>query len=175
MTVPARVVLFTGDGKGKTTAALGMALRASGHGMRALIIQFVKNDPASGELQALREVRGAEIRQMGLGFVPKPTDSRFAAHREAAANGLRKAAEAIASSDYELVILDEVCVAVALGLLDEERVCQVVRKARPGCCVVLTGRGASDGLVAMADTVTEMRCVKHAFESGQSAQQGVEF
>jgi len=175
MNTPARVLLFTGDGKGKTTAALGMALRASGHGMHTLVIQFIKNDPTSGELQALRNIRGIEIKQMGLGFVPESTDCRFAAHQEAAANALREAATAIASSDYQLIILDEVCVAVARGLLQEEQVCEVVPQARPGCCVVLTGRGATEGLVALADTVTEMRCVKHAFESGGIAQEGVEF
>jgi cob(I)alamin adenosyltransferase len=171
----ARVILLTGKGKGKTTAALGMALRASGHGMRTLIIQFVKNDTTIGELKVIRRLPGVEIKQVGLGFVPKRADPRFAAHREAAQKGLREAAEAIASSRYQLIVLDEVCVAVAHGLLDEQRVCEVMREASPDCCIVLTGRNATEGLIALADTVTEMRCVKHAFEQGRPAQEGVEF
>ncbi len=170
-----RVLLFTGEGKGKTTAALGMALRAAGQGLRVLIIQFIKGDPATGENQAVALLTGVELRQSGLGFVPKPTAPSFPAHREAAANALREAAEALAAGSHDVVVLDEVCVAVARGLLDERAVCEAVRKARAGTCVVLTGRGATPALIDLADTVTDMRCVKHAFEAGRRAQKGVEW
>ena len=142
MTSPTRILVFTGDGKGKTTAALGMALRASGHGMRTLVVQFAKADASTGEVIAARGLPNIEIVQTGLGFVPESDDPRFAAHVEAAQRGLRTAAEAIASGDYQLIVLDEVCYAVHRGLLQEDQVCDVVQKATPGSCIVLTGRGA---------------------------------
>ena len=167
-----RVLLFTGDGKGKTTAALGMALRASGHGLRTLVVQFVKARE-TGELQV--DLPGVEVRATGLGFVPDRADPRYGDHRAAAQEGLRQATDAMDAGQYNLVVLDEVCVAVAEGLLDEQQVCDAVRRASPDCCVVLTGRGATPALVDLADTVTDMRCVKHAFDYGVKAQKGVEF
>jgi len=174
MALPARILVFTGDGKGKTTAALGMALRASGHGMRTLVVQFVKADASTGEVIAARGLRDIEIVQTGLGFLPEGDDPRLAAHKEAASRGLSTAAEAIASGKYGLVVLDEVCYAVHRGLLREEQVCDVVRRAPPGSCIVLTGRGATEGLIRLADTVTDMRCVKHAHQEGSEGQRGVE-
>jgi len=175
MTVPTRILVFTGEGKGKTSAALGMALRASGHGMRVLIVQFIKADPTSGEVRAVAGLPNVEIVQTGLGFLPPPADPKFAAHREAAERGLRLAREALASGRYQLVVLDEVCLAVARKLLGEEQVVEAVRHAAPGCSAVLTGRSCPPGLVALADTATEMRSVKHAFDSGRPAQKGIEF
>ena len=169
-----RILLFTGDGKGKTTAALGMALRAQGHGMRVCMIQFVKADADVGEVRALSQALQATIVQTGLGFLPKPTDARWADHRAAAEAGLRQAAAALASGPYDLVILDEVCLAVERGLLKESDVVDAVRAAAPTLCVVLTGRGATPGLIALADTVTDMHCVKHGMQRGIPAQKGVE-
>ncbi len=169
-----RILLFTGNGKGKTSAALGMVLRASGHGLRTLIIQFVKADASTGEMRAVRSIPNVEIVQTGLGYLPRPTNTDFAAHREAAERGLSRAAEALASGQYQLVVLDEVCYAVSRELLREEQVVEAVNGAAPGCCVVLTGRDSPEGLIALADTVTEMRCVKHALRAGRSAQKGVE-
>ena len=174
MSSQARVLVFTGDGKGKTTAALGMALRASGHDMPALVIQFCKANAATGEVAAVRRLGNVEIVQVGLGWVPESSDPAFARHREAAERGLERAAGAIASGRYRLVVLDEVCYAVARGLLTEDRVAEAVRAAKPDSCVVLTGRGATAGLMALADTVTEMKCVKHGLTAGRKAQEGVE-
>ena len=174
MTEPARVLVFTGDGKGKTTAALGMALRASGHGMRTLVIQFCKSDASTGEIAAIAELPGVGIMQTGLGFVPPEDDGRFGAHRAAAERGLQAAAQAIASGDYQLIILDEVCYAVCRRLLSEQAVIDTVRSADPGCCIVLTGRGATQKLIGIADTVTDMRCIKHGLQAGKEAQKGVE-
>ncbi|MBI2191554.1 MAG: cob(I)yrinic acid a,c-diamide adenosyltransferase [Planctomycetes bacterium] len=171
----ARILLFTGDGKGKTTAALGLAARASGHGLRALVVQFIKSDPSTGEMETFRRLGGVEIQQTGLGFVPPPTSPHFSEHRAAAERGLALASEALSSGRYDLLVLDEVCNAVARGLLEEARVIQAIRQAGPATCVVMTGRGATEGLVSLADTVTEMRCVKHAYHAGVSAQKGVEF
>jgi len=169
-----RILLFTGDGKGKTTAALGMALRASGHGLKILILQFVKSDASTGEMDACRHISGMVLEQTGRGFVPVPSEPEYQKHVDAARNGLARAEAALASGDYDMVILDEICMAVVKGLLSEEDVLAVLRKAVSPICVVLTGRGATEGLVAAADTVTEMRLVKHGLANGIIAQPGVE-
>ncbi len=170
-----RIILFTGDGKGKTTAALGMVLRASGHGMKSLVIQFVKSDPDTGELAACRHLNGVEIVQTGRGFVPERTDPLFQEHRRAAEQGLDLAEQSLLSGGYDLIMLDEICIAVWKGLLDEKRIIDALLKGGPGTCVVMTGRNATAGLISLADTVTEMRMVKHGFAEGFKAQKGVEF
>ncbi|MGZ6240006.1 MAG: cob(I)yrinic acid a,c-diamide adenosyltransferase [Syntrophales bacterium] len=170
-----RILLFTGDGKGKTTAALGMALRASGHDMKTMIIQFVKSDPTTGELAACRHLPGCEIVQTGRGFVPERTDPTFREHLMAAAEGLKLAAGGLSSGSYDLVILDEICTAVGKGLLDEGQVIEAVLRGAPGICVVMTGRNATAGLISLADTVTDMRMVKHGFQDGREGQEGVEY
>jgi cob(I)alamin adenosyltransferase len=169
-----RILLFTGDGKGKTTAALGMALRASGHGLSVGMVQFVKGDSSVGELAATREFPRIKIVQAGLGFLPPAGDPRLAGHHAAARQGLRLAAEMIAGGQFDMLILDEICLAVARGLLEEGEVEEVLQSARPEMCLVLTGRQATPGLVALCDTVTEMRCVKHALAAGRAAEKGVE-
>ncbi|OPY92916.1 MAG: Cob(I)yrinic acid a,c-diamide adenosyltransferase [Syntrophaceae bacterium PtaU1.Bin231] len=171
---PGRVLLFTGDGKGKTTAALGMVLRASGHQMKILFIQFVKSDPGTGETAAFAGLPGATIIQTGRGFVPKPSKPEFADHRRAAEEGLKLAGEALRSGRYDMICLDEIAYAVARGLLAEEAVIQAVRQTHPGTIVVLTGRNATHGLIELADTATEMRKIKHGLETGWTAQKGVE-
>jgi cob(I)alamin adenosyltransferase len=169
-----RVLLFTGDGKGKTTAALGMVLRAAGHGMKVYVIQFVKGNPDVGEIRALAQLQHVAVVQTGRGFLPKPGDPALAEHCAAAEEGLGIAREKMAAGQHDLVILDEICFAVTRGLLREDDVISAVRAARPGSCVVLTGRGATPGLIALADTATEMRCLKHGMQSGIQAQKGVE-
>ena len=170
-----RILLFTGDGKGKTTAALGMVLRTLGHGMRAAVFQFVKNDDTTGELAALRRFETAAIVQMGLGFAPDAASPAFAAHAAAAHKGLDQAAAALASGQWDLVVLDEILIAVAKAMVDEADVIAAVEGAAPGTIVVLTGRGATPGLAALADTVTEMQPLKHGFSRGFPARKGVEF
>lgn len=174
MTEPPRILLFTGDGKGKTTAALGMTLRAAGHGMRALVLQFVKQDAATGEIPAVQSTENIDIVQTGRGFVPPPDSPRFAEHREAAQQGLARAKEAVLSGKYSLVVLDEICVAVSRGLVAEEDVLELLGRLPGGMRLVLTGRDATPGLVEAADTVSEIRCVKHALQAGRPAQKGVE-
>jgi cob(I)alamin adenosyltransferase len=170
-----RILIFIGDGKGKTTAALGMVLRAHGHGIPAAMIQFIKSDRETGEFAALQKMAGVEIAVTGLGFVPHPTDPRFAEHCRAAEEGIRISSEAVLSGRYGLIVLDEVCTAVSLKLLAEGDVLAAVRKAAPDCTIVLTGRGATEGLIRAADTVSEIRCVKHGFDRGRKSQNGVEF
>jgi len=170
-----RILIFTGEGKGKTTSALGMALRAHGHGIPIAVIQFVKSDTETGEYAALKKMEDVEITTTGAGFVPRPTDPRFADHCQAARQGLRKATEYLQKGRAGMVILDEVCVAVALGLLSEEAVLETLRLAAPGITIVMTGRGASPGLINIADTVSEIKAIKHGYDSGIKAQRGVEF
>jgi cob(I)alamin adenosyltransferase len=170
-----RILLFTGDGKGKTTAALGMVLRASGHGQRILVLQFIKHDATTGEINGCRHLPRVELRQTGLGFIPDPASPHFAEHQRAAERGLDYAAEALRSRQYDLVVLDEICLAVSQGLLEEGPVMEVLRQTGPEACVVLTGRQSTPGLASLADTVTEMQCLKHAFKAGRKAQKGVEY
>ena len=174
MNASPRILIFTGDGKGKTTAALGMAFRAGGHGLRTCMIQFVKSDLSVGEVLAAAGAANLEIHTMGLGFLPPADDSRFDRHRVAAQEGIRTAAEAIRSGRFALVILDEICLALARGLIDHGQVVSLLREASAEMCVVMTGRDASPELVALADTVTEMRSIKHGYSAGRAAQQGVE-
>jgi cob(I)alamin adenosyltransferase len=175
MTDRARILLFTGDGKGKTTAALGMVLRAAGHGMKTLILQFVKSDRDTGEIAACRFLPDTEIVQTGRGFVPDRTSPAFAGHREAAQIGWDLAGRAILSGRYALVVLDEICLAVGKDLIDENQVIDVIERAGPAICIVMTGRNATARLSALADTVTEMRPVRHGYAAGITAQKGVEY
>ena len=171
-----RILLFTGDGKGKTTAALGMVLRACGHDLKSLIVQFIKVAGETGELSACGHLPGVEIVQAGLGFLPdNKTNPAFAAHQTAAQEGLKTAAAAIADRTYDLVVMDEICLAVTKGLLTEEAVIESIHKAGPEVVIVMTGRQAPAGLISLADTVTEMTMVKHGYVEGWPARKGVEF
>ncbi len=168
------ILIFTGNGKGKSTAAFGMALRALGHGQRVRILQFMKNDTSVGELAALSQL-GVPTEQCGLGFVPRPEHPRYPAHKKAAAQGLTRAAAHICSGNYDLIILDEICGAVAHGLLDEHEVVDLLRRAPTPITLVLTGRYAAPALIKLADTVSTIQPLKHALEQGIPARKGVEF
>ena len=170
-----RTLIFTGDGKGKTTAAFGMAFRALGHRYRVRVVQFIKTDTQTGESLFSRNNSILEIDQVGIGFVPKRSHPKFDQHVDAAASGLQIAQRALTSDETDLVILDEICTAVHLALLQESDVIDVIKTAVPPKIIVLTGRGATPKLMDIADTVTEMKCIKHAYQSGVKAQQGVEF
>ena len=170
-----RLLLFTGDGKGKTTAALGMVLRAAGHGQRALVVQFMKADSQTGELAALQLLPNVKIVQMGCGFVPPEASAAFRTHRDAATTALLFATRALASGEWDLIVLDEICGAITSHLLREEAVLELLRMPTATAALVLTGRGATPQIIEAADTVTEMRCVKHGHSCGITAQAGVEF
>ncbi len=174
MTDKVRILIFTGEGKGKTTAALGMGFRACGHGLRVLVIQFVK-EADTGEMLAADALGNMKIVQTGLGFLPGAKSKAYSKHKLAAEKGLALAGESIESGDYDLIILDEVCVAVDKGLLDEKDVIDLIAGADSKMSLVLTGRHATDGLIDIADTVSDIKCVKHGYESGIAAQKGVEF
>ena len=170
-----RILIFTGDGKGKTTAAMGMALRACGHGLRVKIVQFIKSDATTGEFAAMRKFDSVEFVQTGLGFVPAGNDPDFHLHESAAGRALQIAGEAIQSKTYDMVILDEVCNAINKKLIKEDDVISLIHNVESPLCLVLTGRGASERLMALADTVTVMQCRKHAYQQNIPAQKGVEY
>ncbi len=168
------VIVFTGDGKGKTTAALGMALRAAGHGLRVLVLQFIKGAWHPGEQVAARLLPTVEWQTLGKGFTWRRADPEE--DRALASQGWQKALEALTSDRYDMVILDELNVVLAHGFLDVDSVLQGLSQRRPSCHVVITGRNAPEALCAAADCVTEMVPVKHHYrDGGIKAQRGVEF
>jgi len=174
MSEPPRILLITGGGKGKTTAALGLALRSAGHGMRVLFLQFVKQDETTGEYAALKDVGSIEIVTTGRGFVPAADSEHFPSHQKAAQAGLDLARQGVTSGDYATIVLDEICIAVCRGLIDEKDVLELCERLSDGMCLVMTGRNATPALIAAADTVSEIQCVKHALQAGRPAQKGVE-
>ena len=174
------LLINTGPGKGKTTAALGTAFRAAGNGMRVLVLQFLKGSWHYGELDAAEALNAVDgftfvMREMGRGFVKfgvaeaDPEDLRLV---EAAWD---EAAAAILSGDWDLIVLDEINYAIGYKMLDPEKVADVLRRRPEMLHVILTGRNAHPTLVELADTVTEMREVKHAYQKGILAQRGIEF
>jgi cob(I)alamin adenosyltransferase len=171
----ARILVFTGDGKGKTTAALGLVLRAVGHHMPTFVIQFIKTGGATGELTALRQLPFVRIEQMGLGFVPPLEHPAYKHHKKAAQAALMKAKTAVTSRRYKVVVLDEICNALFMKLISQKAVLSLIQGAPPSKIIVLTGRHAPHALIALADTATEMNCLKHGFECDRPAEKGVEF
>ncbi|MFH0789766.1 MAG: cob(I)yrinic acid a,c-diamide adenosyltransferase [Pseudomonadota bacterium] len=168
-------MIFTGDGKGKTTAALGLALRASGHGQRIFILQFLKSQRFTGEQLGLIPLPGVEMMIGGVGFLPGPKSPTFRLHQEAAEKSLDVAWEILKSGRYDLVVLDEIGTAISKGVLSEDRVLEVIRQRHEKTHLVMTGRGMSDRLMDQADTVTQMNCLKHGFQQGLKAQPGIEY
>jgi cob(I)alamin adenosyltransferase len=170
-----RILLFTGNGKGKSTAAFGMLARALGHGLRARVIQFVKSDDSVGEQHFFSCYDGLKWDQYGKGFLPRdPASPEMNKHRKAAEEGLRAALDALGSEDYDFILLDEICFALGAGLISSEPLPGALSAAEDGKIIVLTGRNAPDTLIAVADTVTEMKMIKHGYETGIPAQAGVE-
>lgn len=165
------VIVHTGDGKGKTTAALGLAIRAFGAGLKVLILQFIKGRKLSGELVALKTL-GIEIKQCGLGFVTK---ENFADQQKSARAAVELARAEISSGAWDLIILDEINYAVKFGLIDAAQISELLKIRPPTLHLVFTGRDALPELVDAADLVTEMKLVKHPFQRGISAQAGIEF
>lgn len=165
------VQVYTGNGKGKTTAALGLALRAVGAGMRVFFGQFMKCGDYS-EIIALRKFGDmVTIRQYGLsGFITEPGGE----DRTAAGKGLDEAREAVVSGEFGLVILDEACTAVRFGLLTVGDLLDLAERKHGETELVFTGRNAPPALVERADLVTEMREVKHYFHAGVIARKGIE-
>jgi cob(I)alamin adenosyltransferase len=171
------VIVYTGNGKGKTTAALGMAMRAIGRGWKVLMVQFMKGTWHYAELDtAKRLAPDFEIVPMGKGFY-KILDDHYTDedHHEAARRALQFAREKMDSGEYDLLILDEVNNAVSTGLLPLVQVIALIDSKPSDFNILLTGRDAPPEFIDRADLVTEMREVKHPYQKGILAQKGIDF
>ena len=175
-------VIYTGNGKGKTTAALGMALRALGHGWKVLVIQFFKGDwpVVFGELEMAKRLSPQfEVLQLGRGFVQHMGDAKpFEEHLAAAREAVLTARERIGSGAYDFIVLDEIIYAIdyaGVQLVSIEDVLDLIAAKPPALHLVLTGRNAPQALVDRADLVTEMREVKHPWQQKIPAQAGVDY
>ena len=167
------VHVYTGDGKGKTTAALGLALRAVGHGFRVVVVQFMKGNLVYGEQKAARKIRNFEIRQFGRrAFVDRDNPARV--DREWARKGLEFARKVLSDGKHDLVILDELNVALDWKLVTLGEVLDLIRGKAPGTELVITGRYAHPQVMELADYVTEMREVAHPFRKGYLCARGVD-
>lgn len=171
------LIVYTGDGKGKTTAALGMCVRAIGYDWRICIIQFVKGSWKYGELKGIKRLDShIELHVIGEGFVGIVDDTKaFEVHREAARKGIALALEKIQSGVFQLVILDELSVAADLGLVSREEVESLLAAQTGQVNLVITGRNAAAWLIERADLVTEMKEIKHPYQKGILAQKGIDW
>ncbi len=171
------VIIYTGDGKGKTTAALGMAFRAVGRGWKVLMVQFGKGSWHYAELDtAKRLAPDFEIIPMGIGFYKILDDQHTEEeHRAAAHRALEFSREQMLSGQYDMLVLDEVNGAVAAGLIEIEEVLKLLDERPEDLTLVLTGRNAMQALIEHADLVTEMREIKHPYQKGILAQKGIDY
>lgn len=166
--------IYTGEGKGKTTAALGLAVRAAGQGLRVLIIQFMKQAVKSGEAKFLQGQKQIKLFAFGQSWVSQ----REATKQQLQASlkpGYELALKEMQQNNYDLIILDELITACSLGLVTQSQVVELIKTKQPHLEVVLTGRGATPELIALADLVTEMKLIKHPHEKGIKARKGIEY
>ncbi len=169
------VYVFTGDGKGKTTAALGTVARAAGHGLKTLVIFFIKGSYADGEFKTLPHLPGVEIASYGLRkWIRDPAKASPLEKAEAHA-ALEAARQAVASGRYDLVVLDEILIAAFFNLIGAEDVLQLLKERPSHTDLILTGRRADERIIAAADLVTEMKNIKHPYEKGIKAREGIEY
>ena len=167
------VQVFTGDGRGKTSAALGTVLRALGNGLRVYVVAFMKPAP-SGEWHLLDRLENVTVERFGSqGFVDP--EHLTAGDREQAARAFAAARQAVMSGNYNLVVLDEVNLAVAWGLVDRHDLLSLMREKPPGVELILTGRKADKEIIRAADLVTEMLNIKHPYGGGTPARRGIEY
>lgn len=168
-----RIIVHTGDGKGKTTAALGTAWRGLGHGWKVCVIQFLKGKGEYGERLLAANIENLEWHVCGKGFVFNKED--ISADCEVARQGYELAKEKVQSDIFDLIILDEITYLPLYGFLEVDAIVQLLIDKPKKLSVILTGRNADAALVEIADTVTSMEVIKHAFKSGIKAQKGIEF
>jgi len=168
------VQIFTGNGKGKTTAALGTILRAAGHGLKIFIVFFMKGDYEYGEFSSLTKLPNVKIFKSGFRQFTDPLHIK-PEEKEQAISALAAAREAMLSSSYNLVVLDEVNVALEYHLIEPEEVIKLIKDKPPQVELILTGRYADNKLIEMADLVTEMVKIKHPFDKGIKARKGIEY
>ncbi len=168
-----RIIINTGDGKGKTTAALGTAFRALGHNQKVCVIQFLKGKGDYGERLFASRIENLEWHICGKGFVFNKED--LEEDRKVAREGFEIAREKILGDTFDLVILDEVTYLFLYEFLDIREIIELLQKKPERLSVIMTGRGADQALVDIADTVTDMQALKHGFTEGIKAQKGIEF
>jgi cob(I)alamin adenosyltransferase len=170
------VIVHTGDGKGKTTAALGMALRAVGHGQNVVMIQFIKGQWTSGEVNAIAKLAPyLEIIPMGRGFMWTEEEKQSEENLRLVRDAWDLCRSKMMSREYKMVIFDEINNVISYGMLPVEEVIEALATKPSDVHVVLTGRGAHPALIERADLVTEMCDIKHPFRQGIAAQKGVDF
>ncbi len=171
------VIVYTGNGKGKTTAALGMALRAIGYDHKVCMLQFIKGSWHYGEMDSSKKLEpNFELIAVGKGFVGILDDnSPREEHEKYAAEAVRICREKIFSEKYDVIILDEVNYAINLGLIDVEEIIKIIKEKPSDLDLVLTGRDVKEEIVELADLVTEMKEIKHPFKSGIKAKKGIDF
>lgn len=166
-------IVNTGNGKGKSTSAFGVAIRAAGHGMKVHIVQFIKGSRDYGELVALERFPEITVERAGEGFTWEVrSDER---QKELATWGMKQAMAAVDAGDLDVLILDEVNIALSKGFYATDDLIRFLDERPPELHVICTGRYAPDALIERADLVTEMALIKHPFEKGIRAQPGVEF
>ena len=177
MTEDGLVIVYTGGGKGKTTAALGMALRAVGYGHKVCMIQFIKGSWHYGEMDSSKKLAPEfELVAVGKGFVGILDDtSPKEEHEKYAEEAMKICQEKILSENYDLVILDEINYAVNLGLINLKSVIELIKSKPKKLDLVLTGNHAKEEILHLADLVTEMKEIKHPFQSGIKAKKGIDF
>lgn len=168
------VMVYTGDGKGKTTAAVGMGLRAVGHGLKVYLVNFLKGADYGEYLAAARHLPDFTIIKAGrVGFINRgdldPIDLKMAAE------GFQKAKVALLGGEYSMVILDEINVAVDYGLIPLQDLLELINNRPPGVDIVLTGRAADKALIEVADLVSEVKAIKHHYAKGIKARKGIEY
>ncbi len=171
------IIVYTGKGKGKTTAALGMALRAIGYDYKVCMIQFIKGSWHYGEMTSSKRLEPEfELTAVGKGFVGIMDDkSPIEDHKKVADEALAIAKQKITSEKYDIVILDEINYAVNLGLVKIDDVLKLIQTKPTNVNLVLTGNHVRDEIIGLADLVTEMREIKHPFKSGMRAKKGIDF
>jgi cob(I)alamin adenosyltransferase len=170
-------IVYTGNGKGKTTAALGICVRAAGYRKRIKILQFIKGSWKYGELEGIKLLKDfVDMEQVGEGFVGIVDDNKeFEVHQKAAREGLEHARQVIFSGEFDIVILDELNIAVDLGLVDIGTVLELVKSKPEELHLVITGRNARPELIEIADLVTEMKEIKHPYQKGVLAQRAIDW
>ena len=168
------VQIYTGNGKGKSTACFGLALRAMGRGLKVKIVQFLKGDTRYGEIIALKNFPAIDVVQFGSPEFVNPLHPREE-DRKMAQDALEHGREALLSGRYDIVIMDEIHVAAKLGLISVDDILDLIRGKPKPVELVLTGRDADARVIEAADLVTEMRLIKHPYEKGISARYGIEY
>lgn len=168
------VEVFTGNGKGKSSAAFGLVLRATGHGLRSHVVLFMKGDVRYGEFTASKYLPGVSMARFGPAHLVDPRQISDE-DREEVRRGLEHAESAMLSGDYDIIVLDEINVAVAWKLVDIERVVELIKKRPKQVELVLTGRAAQPQIIDLADLVTEMKEIKHPYTRGVLSRAGIDY